>query len=115
MAPVPETEPATQAAENIAGPAENKTETVIIAPETVIPPAAENIATPVVTENATQPKAPVNETKAETPVAVNLTPVLSSLTSDLTSPQPPGATITWTANATASSRMDRQPAVPGSP
>ena len=33
-------------------------------------------------------------------MAVNQTPVLNSLTSDLTSPQVPGTTITWTAKAT---------------
>jgi protocatechuate 3,4-dioxygenase beta subunit len=80
----------------------NESEVVTIAPETVVPPAGENITTPIAPENAT-PQQPVDETKPAEPVipaAVNQTPVLNSLTSDLTSPQIPGTTITWTANAT---------------
>ena len=80
----------------------NESEVVTIAPETVVPPAEENITTPIAPENAT-PQQPVDETKPAEPVipaAVNQTPVLNSLTSDLTSPQIPGTTITWTANAT---------------
>jgi len=34
------------------------------------------------------------------PVVVNQTPILNSLTPDIASPQKPGQTITWTANAT---------------
>jgi len=80
----------------------NESEVVTIAPETVVPPAGENITAPIAPENAT-PQQPVEETKPSEPVipaAVNQTPVLNSLTSDLTSPQIPGTTITWTANAT---------------
>ncbi len=79
----------------------NESQAVTIAPETVVPPATENITTPIAPENAT-PQQPVNETKpaAVIPAAVNQTPVLNSLTADVTSPQIPGTTITWTANAT---------------
>ncbi|MFA6373075.1 MAG: SdrD B-like domain-containing protein, partial [Methanothrix sp.] len=114
------TEPAATAPENVAPPATenittpiapenvtpqqpvNETEAVTIAPETVVPPAAENITTPIAPENVTQQQ-PVNETKPSEPVipaAVNQTPVLNSLIADVTSPQIPGTTITWTANAT---------------
>jgi hypothetical protein len=99
------------AAENITTPAApenatpqqtvNESEVVAIAPETVVPPAGENITAPIAPENTT-PQQPVEETKPSEPVipaAVNQTPVLNSLTSDLTSPQIPGTTITWTANA----------------
>ena len=81
----------------------NETEAVTIAPETVVPPAGENITTPIAPENVTIPAQPANETKPAEPVipaAVNQTPVLNSLTPDVTSPQIPGTTITWTANAT---------------
>ncbi|MDD2756868.1 MAG: SdrD B-like domain-containing protein, partial [Methanothrix sp.] len=80
----------------------NESEVVTIAPETVVPPAGENVTAPIAPENTT-PQQPVEETKPSEPVipaAVNQTPVLNSLTSDLTSPQIPGTTITWTANAT---------------
>ncbi len=80
----------------------NESVAVTIAPETVVPPAEENITTPIAPENAT-PQQPVDETKPAEPVipaAVNQTPVLNSLTADVTSPQIPGTTITWTANAT---------------
>ncbi len=81
----------------------NETEVVTIAPETVIPPETENITTPLEEENATIPQQPANETKSEGPAippAENRTPVLNSLTADVTGPQIPGTTITWTANAT---------------
>jgi protocatechuate 3,4-dioxygenase beta subunit len=84
----------------------NETEAVTVAPETVVPPVDENITTPLVQENVTQEQ-PVNETKPTEPVipaAVNQTPVLNSLTSDVTSPQIPGTTIIWTANATDADR-----------
>ena len=81
---------------------DNGTEAVTVAPETVVPPLDENITTPLVQENVT-PQQPANETKPVGPVippAENRTPVLNSLTADVTSPQIPGTTITWTANAT---------------
>ncbi|MDD4161655.1 MAG: SdrD B-like domain-containing protein, partial [Methanothrix sp.] len=113
LPPVPETvvPPVTEnittpiAPENATQPEQpvNETETVPIAPETVVPPATENITTPIVpenvTENVTVPLQPANETEPA-PVAVNQTPVLDSLTADVTSPQIPGTTITWTAEAT---------------
>ena len=83
-------------------PQVNETGTVVVAPETVAPPAGENITTPIAPENVT-PQQPVNETEPSEPVipaAVNRTPVMNSLASDLASPQLPGASITWTANAT---------------
>ena len=82
---------------NVTAPAENKT--VTITPETVTPPAAENITTPIVPENVTAPIA-TNVTAPAVPVAVNQTPILNSLTPDIASPQKPGVTVTWTANAT---------------
>jgi len=100
IAPAPVVEPVTVENENV--PQENKTEPVPNVPENVAPPVTENITTPIAPENAT-PQQPVEETKPSEPVipaAVNQTPVLNSLTSDLTSPQIPGTTITWTANAT---------------
>ena len=42
----------------------------------------------------------MKRTAKPAPVAVNQTPVLNSLTPDVTSPQIPGTTITWTAEAT---------------
>jgi len=82
-------------------PQVNETETVVVAPETIAPPVSENITAPIAPENVT-PQQPVNETEPAEPVipAVNQTPVLNSLASDLPSPQVPGASITWTANAT---------------
>ncbi|MCX6674722.1 MAG: hypothetical protein NTY37_13200 [Methanothrix sp.] len=80
----------------------NDTEAVIIAPETVVPPAAENLTTPIAPENVT-PQQPANETETAQPAippAENRTPVLNSLTADVTSPQIPGTSITWTVNAT---------------
>ncbi|MCX6676922.1 MAG: SpaA isopeptide-forming pilin-related protein [Methanothrix sp.] len=80
----------------------NETEAVIIAPETVVPPAAENLTTPIAPENVT-PQQPANETKPAEPAippAENRTPVLNSLTADVTSPQIPGTAVTWTADAT---------------
>ena len=116
ISPAPAQEPAavgteTVPEENITAPAApenatpeqpvNESEPVTVAPETVVPPAEENITTPIAPENLT-PQQPVNETEpAESVIpAVNGTPVLNSLTSDLASPQLPGTTITWTANAT---------------
>jgi protocatechuate 3,4-dioxygenase beta subunit len=78
----------------------NETEAVTIAPETVVPPVGDNITTPIAPENVTIPAQPANETKPLIPAAVNKTPVLNSLTADLISPQIPGTTITWTAEAT---------------
>ena len=108
-APLPVEGPVT--GENVPPVTENITtptapENVTIAPETVVPPLDENITTPTAPENVT-PQQPVNETKIVEPVipaAVNQTPVLNSLTSDVTSPQIPGTTITWTANATDADR-----------
>ena len=91
------------APENATQQPANETEAVTIAPETVVPPAGDNITTPIAPENVTIPAQPVNETKPAEPVipaAVNQTPVLNSLTPDVTSPQIPGTTITWTAEAT---------------
>ena len=104
IAPAPEIKPEQEpvTVENVTVPQENKTEAVIIAPETVIPPAAENITTPIAPENVT-PQQPANETETAQPAippAENRTPVLNSLTADVTSPQIPGTSITWTANAT---------------
>jgi hypothetical protein len=104
-APLPLEGPVT--GENVPPVTENITtptapENVTVAPETVVPPLDENITTPIAPENVTQQQ-PVNETKSAEPVipaAVNQTPVLNSLTSDVTSPQIPGITIIWTANAT---------------
>ena len=102
-APAPEIKPIEVApATNGTAPAENKTVPVVITPETVTPPAAENITTPIVPKNVTEPTT-ANETKPAAPVApvvVNQTPILNSLTPDIASPQKPGETITWTANAT---------------
>ena len=97
----PEIEPAelTPAA-NVTAPAENVTETIVIAPETVTPPAEENITTPIAPENVTEVEAPVNETTITAPMVENQTPILNSLMPDIASPQRPGVTITWTANAT---------------
>ena len=81
----------------------NETEAVTIAPETLVPPEGENLTKPIepekAPENVTTPAQPANETKPA-PVAVNQTPVLNSLTPDVTSPKTPGTTITWTAEAT---------------
>ena len=97
----PEIEPAelTPAA-NVTAPAENVTETIVIAPETVTPPAEENITTPIAPENVTEIEAPVNETTVTAPTVENQTPILNSLMPDIASPQRPGVTVTWTANAT---------------
>jgi protocatechuate 3,4-dioxygenase beta subunit len=108
-APLPLEGPVT--GENVPPVTENITtpsapENVTVAPETVVPPLDENITTPLVQENLT-PQQPVNETKSAEPAippAENRTPVLNSLTSDVTSPQIPGITITWTANATDADR-----------
>jgi len=77
----------------------NETELLTPSPETVVP-EEENLTTPVTEENVTAVE-PANETEAAKaePVAVNQTPVLNSLTSDLSSPQVPGSSITWTADA----------------
>ncbi len=72
---------------------------IVIAPETVTPPAEENITTPVAPENVTEIPAPVNET-VTAPAVENQTPILNSLIPDIASPQRPGVTVTWTANAT---------------
>ena len=91
---------------NLTIPAENATEPEVIAPEnapeSVIPPAAENITTPVGPENATNVEVPANETQiaAAVPVAENQTPILNSLSPNVISPQIPGVTVIWTANAT---------------
>jgi protocatechuate 3,4-dioxygenase beta subunit len=77
----------------------NETELLTPSPETVVP-EEENLTTPVSEENVTTVE-PANETEAAKtePVAVNQTPVLNSLTADLSSPQVPGSSITWTADA----------------
>ena len=77
----------------------NETELLTPSPDTVIP-EEENLTTPVTAENVTTVE-PANETEAAKvePVAVNQTPVLNSLTPDLSSPQVPGSSITWTADA----------------
>ena len=102
-APAPEIKPVEVTTEaNVTIPMENKTETVVIAPETVTPPATENITTPIAPENVTKIEPLANETKiaAPVPVAENQTPIMNSLSPDVTSPQRPGTTITWNANAT---------------
>ena len=100
-APAPEIKPVeVTTAANVTNATENVTEPVAIAPETVIPPAEENITTPIAPENVTTPVAPANETATAAPVVVNQTPILNSLTPDIASPQKPGVTVTWTANAT---------------
>jgi len=77
----------------------NETELLTPSPDTVMP-EEENLTTPVTAENVTTVE-PANETEAAKvePVAVNQTPVLNSLTPDLSSPQVPGSSITWTADA----------------
>ena len=77
----------------------NETELLTPSPETVVP-EEENLTAPVSEENVTTVE-PANETEAAKtePVAVNQTPVLNSLTADLSSPQVPGSSITWTADA----------------
>jgi hypothetical protein len=102
-APAPEIEPVeVTTAANVTIPMENETEPVVIAPETVTPPAAENITTPVAPENVTKTETLANETMiaAPAPVAENQTPIMNSLSPDVVSPQRPGTTITWNANAT---------------
>ncbi|RXL97010.1 hypothetical protein EO238_30210, partial [Citrobacter sp. AAK_AS5] len=75
----------------------NETELLTLSPKTVVP-EEENLTIPVSEENVTAVE-PANETEAAKtePVAVNQTPVLNSLTADLSSPQVPGSSITWTA------------------
>ncbi|MDD1733169.1 MAG: hypothetical protein LUQ53_04280, partial [Methanothrix sp.] len=79
--------------------ATNETGLLTPSPET-IEPEEENLTTPVTAENVTAVE-PANETEAAKvePVAANQTPVLNSLTADLSSPQIPGSSITWTADA----------------
>ncbi|OYV11436.1 MAG: Cna B domain-containing protein, partial [Methanosaeta sp. ASM2] len=79
--------------------ATNETGLLTPSPETV-EPEEENLTTPVTAENVTAVE-PANETEAAKvePVAANQTPVLNSLTADLSSPQIPGSSITWTADA----------------
>ena len=102
LAPVPEIKPEE-------GPIAVENETVIVENETeqgspeqnnLVQPPAENITEPVVLENETTEK-PANETEESTPapVAENQTPVINSLSADVLSPQIPGTTITWTAEA----------------
>jgi len=79
------------------------TEVVEIPEETLVPPVTENITTPVapqnITENLTE-EVSEEEIEVVAPLVENQTPVLNSLIPDLISPQNPGVTVTWTANAT---------------
>ena len=105
IVPVAESITTPIAPENVTIPQQpvNDTETVPIAPETVVPPVVENITTPIASENVTGSAQTANGTKSAEPAippAVNQTPVLHSLTADVASPQIPGTTIIWTANAT---------------
>jgi len=98
LAPAPEIKPEE-------GPiaVENETETEQESTEqnNLVQPPAENITEPVVLVNETSEK-PVNETEesASLPAAENQTPVINTLYADVKSPQIPGATITWTTDAT---------------
>jgi len=78
---------------------ENVTAPAVVQPGNVTLPSPENITAPVA-ENVTQPLVPANVTEPAAPVAQNQTPVLDALVPDKTSPQTPGTTIIWTANAT---------------
>jgi protocatechuate 3,4-dioxygenase beta subunit len=85
---------------------ENGIEQELPAQNGTVPPPAENITEPIVAE----PVAPVNETygtlvnetdeSTSVPAAENQTPVINSLSADVKSPQTPGTTITWIADAT---------------
>jgi len=88
---------------NMTAEAENVTEVVEIPEDTLAPPVTENITTPIAPENITENLTEeVSEEDAEVvaPVVENQTPVLNSLIPDIISPQKPGVTVTWTANAT---------------
>jgi len=88
---------------NMTAEAENVTEVVEIPEDTLAPPVTENITTPIAPENITENLTEeVSEVDAEVvaPVVENQTPVLNSLIPDIISPQKPGVTVTWTANAT---------------
>ncbi|NPV62029.1 MAG: hypothetical protein HPY61_05255 [Methanotrichaceae archaeon] len=86
-------------------------ETAAETPEVETPPAPENVTEPVTPENVTAPVTPAIENvtipeNVTAPVAPspaveeNLAPVLNLLVPDTTSPQPPGTSVTWSANAT---------------
>ena len=102
-APLPEAKPTevTPAAENVTVPAaENETKPAEQMPGNATPPGMENVTAPAVPVNATEPALPANETSSPTPLAENQTPIINSFTSDKASPQTPGTSITWSANAT---------------
>ncbi|VVB71520.1 SdrD B-like domain protein [uncultured archaeon] len=98
-APEPAEEPAPSETENVTQSAPNATGQANVTSESVTPPVTENITTPVISENKTLP---INEStpSAPAPVAENQTPVLNSLVPDISSPQSPGVSVVWTANAT---------------
>ncbi|MFZ3093780.1 MAG: SdrD B-like domain-containing protein, partial [Methanothrix sp.] len=88
---------------NMTAEAENVTEVVEIPEETLVPPVTENITTPIAPENITEnltEEISEEDVEVVAPVVENQTPVLNSLIPDVISPQKPGVTVTWTANAT---------------
>ncbi len=88
---------------NMTAEAENVTEVVEIPEETLVPPVTENITTPIAPENITEnltEEVSEEDVEVVAPVVENQTPVLNSLIPDVISPQKPGVTVTWTANAT---------------
>ena len=106
------TVPATPATENVTIPAaenvtipaaENATKPEEQMPGNATPPGMENVTAPEVPANVTEPL-PANETvtptPSPTPLAENQTPIINSLTPDKASPQIPGTSVTWSANAT---------------
>ncbi len=100
---VPVQENVTAPAANVTIPApENVTVPVTPAPGNLTLPATENVTVPVAPENITRPAPQENVTApvAPAPTAENQTPVLNALIPDKPTPQAPGVSITWTANAT---------------
>ncbi|RPJ39753.1 MAG: hypothetical protein EHM35_01550, partial [Planctomycetaceae bacterium] len=92
----------TPAAENVTIPAaENATKPEEQMPGNATPPGMENVTAPEIPANATEPL-PANETvtPTPTPLAENQTPIINSLTPDKASPQTPGTSVAWSANAT---------------
>ncbi len=88
---------------NVTAEAENVTEVVEIPEETLVPPLTDNITTPVAPENITEnltEEVSEEDIEVVAPAVENQTPVLNSMIPDLNSPQRPGVTVTWTADAT---------------